>query len=592
MFAAGQRLHDDVLRAVHDDLGGLGGSHTLVVQHAALGPQYPQRTGAEGLAAVAQLGQLRQHRLEPLFVAVPAVVPAVEGVTVALHADLVAVVQAGQTGQGVDDGIGHAQPQHAFLVGFAGHVAAALPLAAPAVGGFVRNDGEGALGVVGGQKVQGRVQGRGRVVFADGQDLVHGLLGGLALHKVQHGVLEGVVHHAVQPLAQQIGAAVAEAILGGGVLPHFAQQEFFRADPLDGSADLLNEGVRQLVGHVQTETRRTPAQPGVDDAALAGDELHKGGGLLVDFRQGLEAPPAAVAALVLRVKVVPAAVGGVGVAVSAALAVAALAVEVAAVGTGVAEHAVQHDADAILGSFLAQGLKVLVGTQQRVHVEVVGGVVAVVGVGLKDGVQVEVIHAHLVQVGQLELDALQVTAEVVLVQVAAGLVGLPEGLGMLVGLIQSVREGHGLVLHTLAEAVREDLVEHLALEGLRGAEVCLIHGDLPFFAVLPADHAAVVRPAHDAAEVGVQVKVIEVQAHIVQGQIHRKVVLFGGLTVKLHAVMHRYVVFTLLLDHQMRVHIAQLFWDAEGQVHGLPGPHCTKGLLEIGVVAIEQTRQN
>ena len=53
VFAAGQRLHDDVLRAVHDDLGGLGGSHTLVVQHAALGPQYPQRTGAEGLAAVA-----------------------------------------------------------------------------------------------------------------------------------------------------------------------------------------------------------------------------------------------------------------------------------------------------------------------------------------------------------------------------------------------------------------------------------------------------------------------------------------------------------------------------------------------------------
>ena len=110
MLAAGQRLHDDVLRAVHDDLGGLGGSHTLVVQHAALGPQYPQRTGAEGLAAVTQLGQLRQYRLEPLFVAVPAVVPAVEGVAVALHADLVAVVQAGQTGQGVDDGIGHAQP--------------------------------------------------------------------------------------------------------------------------------------------------------------------------------------------------------------------------------------------------------------------------------------------------------------------------------------------------------------------------------------------------------------------------------------------------------------------------------------------------
>ena len=71
-----------------------------------------------------------------------------------------------------------------------------------------------------------------------------------------------------------------------------------------------------------------------------------------------------------------------------------------------AEHAVQHDADAILSSFLAQGLKVLVGAQQRVHVEVVGGVVAVVGVGLEDGVQVEVINAHLPQVGELYADAL------------------------------------------------------------------------------------------------------------------------------------------------------------------------------------------
>ena len=99
----------------------------------------------------------------------------------------------------------------------------------------------------------------------------------------------------------------------------------------------------------------------------------------------------------LGVKVVPAAVGGVGVAVSAALAVAALAVEIAAVGAGVAEHAVQHDADAVLPGLGAEGLEVLVGTQQGVYVEVVGGVVAVVGVGLKDGVQVKVIHTHLAE---------------------------------------------------------------------------------------------------------------------------------------------------------------------------------------------------
>ena len=70
-----------------------------------------------------------------------------------------------------------------------------------------------------------------------------------------------------------------------------------------------------------------------------------------------------------------------------------------------------------------------------------------VGVRLEDGIQVEEIHAHLVQVGQLELDALQVAAEVVLIQVAAHLIGLPEGFSVFVGLIDAVREWHGLVLH-------------------------------------------------------------------------------------------------------------------------------------------------
>ena len=133
-------------------------------------------------------------------------------------------------------------------------------------------------------------------MLAQGHDLGGGLLGRLALDKVQDCIFEGVVHNTVQPLAQQVGAALPIAEFGGGILPDFAQQELFRAYPLDGSTDLFNKGVRQLVGHVQPEASRTPAQPGIDNAALAGDELHKGGGLLVDLRQGLEPPPAAVSA--------------------------------------------------------------------------------------------------------------------------------------------------------------------------------------------------------------------------------------------------------------------------------------------------------
>ena len=590
-LAAGKGLHDDMLGAVDDDLRSFHLAHPLVVQDAVLGTQNPQLAGAEGLASVAELCQLCQHGAQALFVGIPPEESPVEGVPVALHGDLVAIVQAGHARQGVDDGVSHPQAEQAFLVGIAGHTAAALPRAAPAIGGLVSNHGQGTLGVVGGEEVQGGIHGRGRVVFADGQDLRHGLLGGLALDEIQHGVLEGVVHHAVQALAQQIGAALIEAELGGGILPHLAQQELFGADPLDGGAHLLNEFVGQLIGYIQPEACRAAPQPGVDDTARASDELHIGRGLLVDLGQGLKAPPAAVAALVLGAEIVPAAVRGVGIPVRAALAVAALAVEVAAVGAGVAEHAVQHDADAVLLGGGAQCLKIFVGAQQGVHIQVVGGVVAVVGVGLKDGVEVDEIHPHLVQVGELLLDALEVAAEIILIQVAAHLVGLPEGLGVLVGLIDAVGKGHGLVLYPFAEAVREDLIEHLALDAFRGLKVLLIDRDLPAFAILPADHTAVVGAAHDAAEVGVEVEVVEVEARVIQRHFHGKVVLPGGLAIEVHPVVDGNIELALFFQDKVRVYIAQLFGDAERQPDSLPGAHRTKGLLEIGVKTVEQTRQ-
>src|SRR5699024_6928819 len=146
--------------------------------------------------------------------------------------------------------------------------------------------------------------------------------------------------------AQQVGPPAAKAVLGGGVLPHFADQQLVLPVGFDGGADLFDEAVGQLVGHVQPEAGRAPAEPGVDDAALAGDECDVGGGLLVYLGQGLEAPPAAVAAGIPGGKVVPAAVGGVLVPPGAAAAVPPLLVEVEAVRPGVAEHPVQDDPDA------------------------------------------------------------------------------------------------------------------------------------------------------------------------------------------------------------------------------------------------------
>ena len=72
-----------MLGAVDDDLCRLKLADALVVEDAALGPQDTKLSGAEGLAGVAELCQLCQNRFQPLFVAVPAVEAAVEGVTVA-----------------------------------------------------------------------------------------------------------------------------------------------------------------------------------------------------------------------------------------------------------------------------------------------------------------------------------------------------------------------------------------------------------------------------------------------------------------------------------------------------------------------------
>ena len=69
-------------------------------------------------------------------------------------------------------------------------------------------------------------------------------------------------------------------------------------------------------------------------------------------------------------------------------------------------------------------------------------------------------------------------------------------------------------------------------------------------------------------------------------------VLLGGLPLEVHSVVDGHIVFALLADHQVRVHISQVFRYAERQPHRLPGGHRTKGLLELGVEAIEQTRQN
>ena len=379
--------------AVQDDLGSLRFADAAVVQHIAVRPHDLQPSAVKGVAAFAQMGQRFQRAAQPLLGAVPVKKCAVERVTVALHGDLVAIVDAGHAGQREDHRIAQQQLAHGIVHFFGRDAPPALPVAVPPVGRLASNGGDGAFGVVGGKEIHRAVQRRGRVVLTDGQDLL-GHSGCVAAgHKAQRRAAERVVHHGIQPLAAQVGAPLAEGLLRCRILPHFADQQLVLAVGLHGLADALNKRVGQLVGHVKAEARSTQPEPGVDDAALAADKVDVGRRVLLHFGQGLKAPPAAVAAGIARVKIVPAAVRRVAVAVGTARAIAPLAVEVDRVRPCMAEHAVQNDADALFRGSRAQGGKLLVRAQQRVGFQVVGRVVAVVGVGLKDGVQIDAADA-------------------------------------------------------------------------------------------------------------------------------------------------------------------------------------------------------
>ena len=156
-----------------------------------------------------------------------------------------------------------------------------------------------------------------------------------------------------------------------------------------------------------------------------------------------------------------------------------VAVEVHAVVARVGEHAVQHHAHALLLCLAAQQLEILVGAEGGVHLLVVARVVLVVGLRLKDGVQVQHRHAQFPQVGQLLDHAEQVAAEEVVLQIrAVGLIAVR--IGQFIPVL--VRGQPGLLVQQLpaavAEAVHKDLIHHAVVHPLGRLILAVVHRDL------------------------------------------------------------------------------------------------------------------
>ena len=91
---------------------------------------------------------------------------------------------------------------------------------------------------------------------------------------------------------------------------------------------------------------------------------------------------------------VPVEIGGILALGGAYREIEAVIVEVNALGTGMVEYTVQNDAHPQLMGGAAQTAKICFRTQQGVDLAVIGGIVAVVGGGLKNGVEIQGSDAH------------------------------------------------------------------------------------------------------------------------------------------------------------------------------------------------------
>ncbi len=148
-----------------------------------------------------------------------------------------------------------------------------------------------------------------------------------------------------------------------------------------------------------------------------------------------------------------------------------------------AEHAVEHDADTVLLGGAAQAGEILLAAQKWVDAAVIRCIVAVVGMGFKDGIEVKAGDAQRLQIGELLPDAFQVPAKKVGIGDLPFAVGTPLGLSTPV-LPQGAPGGQILMrLAGLCKPVGKDLVEDSPCHPGGSLVIRVVSGQLPEFPV-------------------------------------------------------------------------------------------------------------
>ena len=326
----------------------------------------------------------------------------------------------------------------------------------------------------------------------------------------QNRLLPRVVHDGIELPVGKVAAALIVGDLVGRILPDLADQQRVRLVRADARAQARKERVRQLVDHIQPPAVGAELQPVHRDAVFVvnhiADEIRIH---LVDARERRNAPPAVVdVRIVLEPE--PAAVGRVRVMDGL--------LEIRAAAADMAEHAVQNDLHAMRVRLGAERAEILLCAEHGVDPLIVAGVVPVRRPGIEDRVQIQDLHAELLQVRQLFPDAVQIAAVKIVVQDLTVSVRQIDRRVVLVFVHPIGRDLPGqIAAAALAEAVRKDLIHDSACAVGRDGIFIRQHAQLPEAARL---HIRVALPLLKEAERAVlrgNMEVVEIEPGLPDG---------------------------------------------------------------------------
>ena len=192
-------------------------------------------------------------------------------------------------------------------------------------------------------------------------------------------------------------------------------------------------------------------------------------------------------------------------------------VEVAAVVARMVEYAVQHDSDSPLSRLLHEAVQVLLRSEQAVDAHIIARVVAVIGVRLEDGIEIDDGHMQAGEHVELFGDAVEIAAEEVVVEHLSVLVGAIARLSA--PIVPKNLVGLDGIAPRLIKAVGEDLIHHAALEPFGRAVRLVVDGDLPTVVLFGND--ALAEPAAGEIAPVPETEIIEIQPDLIELQVDR-----------------------------------------------------------------------